>query len=512
MELNIDIDSGLYSDVTLFLKDASGASLELKLHRLILSYHIPYFATFFSFQEKSGGQLSRNVEIEVPDAVVSGKLLRSRYGEKNSWETGEFLKLQLCKSFFGLEISEEDFIFMQVSEKYFDLLLSVVSLPEVKWNEGVRRVVKRNLPKNYEWSEENEELKKEIEKNEFIFVRGGGGVEMFDMVNGKCEWELPINASQILPLTEQRIMTLSKKSSSILMWDVKGRKILKEYKPAGDEEKVEYLEMDVFEGKILAAIDKMTTLRIWNMETGAIVKTHVFKSPEKSLKAGVKISLSGEYIFIYSHDSGADTSRHFIYHLKSGKEEVRLFNLNTNDENECHIGYMEDPYWYSEDVLIYASSTEVALYNVISKKYSTVFLYCYNCDCGFKSDDPDSDDDSYFDCCNHDPYIDCNNDMLSSLVFHPEEKKFFLISSKDILEEYDKDKKRIFRTTSFSQYSSGSFYREKRLLHLTKDGRYFYLNVGNYILGADMKYHEIVFSKKVEVKNKIRPQVLAILM
>jgi len=27
-----------------------------------------------------------------------------------------------------------------------------------------------------------------------------------------------------------------------------------------------------------------------------------------------------------------------------------------------------------------------------------------------------------------------------------------------------------------------------------------------------MKYHEIVFSKKVEVKNKIRPQVLAILM
>jgi len=398
VKFEIDIDAGFFSDITLVLKrqgdyfadgdknrPGSEDYVTMRLHRLILSSLVPYFASYFSFQKKSGGEIPDRLEIEVPDVLVSSKFLRSLYGEEISWTEEEILKLFLCRSFFGFEISEREVLKLNVQPKNFDSLLSVVSLPEVEWSEAVEMLIRRNLPENYQWPDGCEEIKSRIETQIYLFFSLGSGeescVQMVNAVSGETIWTLPPDIRQVFSLPDgKRVVTVSDRIS---LWDVERRQVIRNYARSDDsilrsgltQGRSCFSRAEVTpDGRTLIAVDCDGFLTAWELEAGDLIFSQLLleqncvSCPQISI---AKVSARGDQVFVA---------------LRCPNLVFFLFNLKTQNYSHWDLSSSSfgDSAWISDKKIIFTSDTELKTIDVETGEIKKVFQkykYIHSCDC-----------------------------------------------------------------------------------------------------------------------------------
>jgi hypothetical protein len=148
IQLPVDLNDNHYTDVTITFIDNS-SELVMNLHRNILAWQNSYFNTLFSFFDNIH---KHKFTIQVDDVLIASILIKSFYGEVIELSPVELLKITKCKSYFCVNIVQSDLYDLNISPEYFDLLLEVFNLPEIKLDKRLIRTVKRSLPKDYDTS------------------------------------------------------------------------------------------------------------------------------------------------------------------------------------------------------------------------------------------------------------------------------------------------------------------------------------------------------------------------
>jgi len=296
------------SDVTITFRD-SACQISLPLHRVLLSWQIPYFERLFSFADNAQ---RREFTVPVEDAAVAEFYVRSLYevffyGQTSDLLSNPRLLLQVMKlkSYFCLEVDAERLYGIKVPPEDFQLLLEVASLPEIEIDKRLLWEIRRNLPSKYSWEGVNEEFKKKVmsvRKDRYlVFGAGSCAIKILDLTrkdqSSDKSLEGHTNAIHSLAATEdQQHIFSGSVDGTIKMWHVESGQLVKTF--TGHLYGIDSLivakdQEHVFSG----GWDK--TIKMWSIAEGQEVK--VFTGHEKRVNSLV-ISEDQQHIFSSSFD------------------------------------------------------------------------------------------------------------------------------------------------------------------------------------------------------------------
>jgi hypothetical protein len=139
IQLPVDINDKQYIDVIITFIDGT-SEITMQRHRNILAWQ-SYFNTFFSFGD--------NFTIHDDESIAI--ILIKLFYQVIELSLVELLKITKSKLYLCIDIVLSKLYDLEISPEYFDLLLEVINLPEIKIDSKLG-TIKMNLPKDYDMS------------------------------------------------------------------------------------------------------------------------------------------------------------------------------------------------------------------------------------------------------------------------------------------------------------------------------------------------------------------------
>src|SRR3989304_684981 len=163
----------LFTDLSLKLVDQNN-TITIQLHKNILYSSCIYFRKLLtSFKERNLNEIT----IHVPNTFITHDIIMSFYGQKmNSLNLPNWqylLETIKCWDFLGISFEPDILRNLRVPTEGFDLLLDVIDLVGYS-NDFTIKLIKKNLPNNYDTSIFPKELLEELFKLEYKIVSGSG--------------------------------------------------------------------------------------------------------------------------------------------------------------------------------------------------------------------------------------------------------------------------------------------------------------------------------------------------
>src|SRR3990170_8797570 len=169
-ELYNSLKENLFTDLSLKLVDQNN-TITIRLHKIILYSSCVYFRKLLtSCRERNLNEIT----IQVPNTFIMHDIIMSFYGQKmnsqNLPDWQHLLETIRCWDFLGIPFESDILRNLRVPIEGFDLLLDVIDL--VGYNDFTIKLIKKNLPNNYDTSIFPKELLEELFKPEYRIVSG----------------------------------------------------------------------------------------------------------------------------------------------------------------------------------------------------------------------------------------------------------------------------------------------------------------------------------------------------
>lgn len=281
MDLSIAMQhmlSGHLSDLELRLVDSDNTII-LYVHKIILSMASPYFnKKFLLFDDgKSAVQT-----ITVENAVIMADVIESLYGGTKKTEGYPdwyyLLVTFICRSFLCLENDVTKLYNLKVPVDGFEFLLTVIQNYKLEKYPKLIRVVRDNLPANYDLSGHySPELIDKI-MNPILFISNhlssfaihdmysGTPVYIFDEV---ISWS---KCSSISP--NKKLIAFFDSDLFIKIWDIENKVLVNTIGPISSASRDKILRNLCFDknGKFIVSLDS-NFINVWDVTTGLCVYT-----------------------------------------------------------------------------------------------------------------------------------------------------------------------------------------------------------------------------------------------
>jgi WD40 repeat protein len=270
IQLPVDINDAEYSDVTIKLVDAS-SEITMHLHRVILGRQNLYFKKLFSFSDNIH---KHEFSIVVDDVQIASILIKSFYGEVTSLDSIQLLKMTKCKSFFCIDICASDLYNICIPPEYFDLLLEVIELPEIKLDNRLFFTIKKNLPIAYDMSRLTTAFIKMLDvKSQIISTSYDKTLKLWDVETGECLRTYTGHTCGVMSITLKSDNTkiVSICSNNIKIWDLESEKYIQTY--TGHTETVKAVAWS-YNNRQLVSTSHDKTLKLWDVESGMCIRTY----------------------------------------------------------------------------------------------------------------------------------------------------------------------------------------------------------------------------------------------
>jgi WD40 repeat protein len=160
--------------------------------------------------------------------------MKSFYGHIRELSSVELLKLTKCTSYFCADIVQSDLYGLKISPEYFDLLLEIISLPEITIDKMLLRTVRRNLPKDYNTSRLSEEFIEMILAKDVKIVSTSADktIKLWDMESGECTQTYTGHQKEVLSIalsSNNSQMISDSCDDTLKLWDVESGECIRTY-------------------------------------------------------------------------------------------------------------------------------------------------------------------------------------------------------------------------------------------------------------------------------------------
>jgi hypothetical protein len=317
IQLQVDIEDNCYTDVTITFTDST-SEVTMKLHRNILAWQCPYFNTIFTF----GDNFQQDkFTIRVDDVSIAVILIRSFYGDVKELSPAGLLRMTKCKSYFCIDIVQSDLYNLEIPPEYIDLLLEIINLPEIKLDGMLIRMVKRNLPKDYDMRRLGDEIREMILAKDLMMISTSNDktLKLWNIESGKCIMTYTGHQDSVNLVTlssDNRQMVSASSDKTLKLWDVETGSCLRTY--TGHRESVNSVVLSSDNLQMVSGSgDK--TLKLWDIETGECLRTYT------DHKYGV-------YSVVLTSDN-----RHIV--SAGGDNNVILWDIETGKSIRTYCGH-----------------------------------------------------------------------------------------------------------------------------------------------------------------------------
>lgn len=328
MDLSKFFHNKKFTDFTLILKDKENI-ISLRVHRIFLAESCEYFDRMFHFNPDKVSE-----EMIVSNINVMYDIIKSFYGISTDLvDTHCLYKLEMmkCRNFLCLPNDVTILYNLSVPSEHFDLLLEVINYFDIVNDKKLLKMLKRNLPPDYDITTLPNEILQALTKKELCLIYGGKDtiVRMWNVETEEIVHDLVGHSDKIwsvLISNDNQNIISGSEDNNIYVWNIDTGKIVKNLRSHLGS-RIYSIAMSK-NGQFLVSGHSAGDINMWDLLTGNLKYT---TKCEKAARA-VSFSPNAE-MFITSHVNNINlwnSTTGKLINIIEGKNQVYCIAFSAN--------------------------------------------------------------------------------------------------------------------------------------------------------------------------------------
>ena len=272
-----------YADFELILDDGID-KIVMKVHKLVLACHSPYFDKMFHFNNncKSSETMKVNSAIIMKHIILSFYEISTENPGYPDWYY--LLETHLCKNYLCISCDLLELYSLEVPPEGFDLLVRVLEHHDISANQKLIRLLRKNLPENYDKSTLPPRFLSELSKPIYELAVGTryGDINIIDINVGDLLGSFDtndkdmahniknINMIHSIKITSDNKKIISTCDNAIKIWDANTYQLLDTLL---EHTKLVYKIAISFDNKYIVSGSYDKTIKIWDLNNGICLRT-----------------------------------------------------------------------------------------------------------------------------------------------------------------------------------------------------------------------------------------------